>query len=193
MTLSALGIFSAAGAGGGVSLSDYELISSTILGSSTSSVSFSSLGTYSSTYKHLQIRWTARSDRSGQDNDVLGITFNGDSGSNYAFHRLGGDGSSVFSEAGTSQTLPVFGYTVAAGTTTSNSFGAGVIDILDPYSTTKNKTVRVLSGLVGGRSWVFLASGLWMNTASATSITLDQLYGPNFIAGSRFSLYGIKG
>jgi hypothetical protein len=181
-----------AGSGGGVA-SDYELIESVILGSSQSSVTFSSLDTYSSTYKHLQIRWTARSDRSGQDNDVLGIRFNGDSGSNYAFHRLGGDGSSVFSESGTSQTLPAFGYTVAAGTTTSNSFGAGVIDILDPYSTTKNKTVRVLSGLTGGRSWVFLASGLWMNTASATSITVDQLYGPNFIAGSRFSLYGIKG
>jgi hypothetical protein len=50
-----LGILSAAGAGGGVA-GDYELISSEILGTTAASVTFSSLGDYSSTYKHLQIR-----------------------------------------------------------------------------------------------------------------------------------------
>jgi hypothetical protein len=67
-----LGILSAAGAGGGGPLaSDYELISTQILTSPQSSITFSSLGTYSSTYKHLQVRAVARSTRCYYKHGVL--------------------------------------------------------------------------------------------------------------------------
>jgi hypothetical protein len=185
MALFPLGILSAAGAGGVAG--SYELIESTILGSATSSVTFSSLGDYSSTYKHLQIRVAARDTRSGSVGGAL-IRFNSDTGSNYATHNLYGNGSSVVSDASTSQSY-IVGLLFPSGNIAANIFGGGAMDILDAYSTTKNKTTRALSGFA--TNTINLTSGLWMSTASITSITILPS-GGNLLAGSRFSLYGIR-
>lgn len=178
------GVLSAAGAGGVAGT--YELIETQILGSSQSSITFSNLGTYSSTYRHLQIRYTARNSST---NNQTFIRFNADTGSNYARHILYGDGNSVRSEATTSQTSGYVGQ-VFPSTGTANGFAAAVIDILDVYGN-KNKTVRSLSGEVGSPAYVTLHSSLWMSTASVTSITL-LTSGNNYVANSRFSLYGIR-
>jgi hypothetical protein len=188
MTLSALGIFSAAGAGGVVSLSDYELIETQILGSNTSTVTFSSLGTYSSTYKHLQVRLVARGARSASD-DGVSMRLNADTGANYSMHFLFGNGSSVQSFAQTSQTGIYIG-NIMAGSSTANRFTPKVIDILDAYSASKNKTTRTLGE--GENNIIALSSGAWYNTASVTSISVIDTNG-DFVSGSRFSLYGIKG
>jgi hypothetical protein len=182
------GVLSAAGVSGFDS--DYELIASEILGSSQTSVTFSSLGTYSSTYKHLQIRYTGRSDGPNAD-DTLRVRFNSDTGSNYVFHQLGGSSTTVFSSALTSQT-GTYPAQFAGSAAAANIFGSGVIDILDPYSASKNTTVRGLAGITGGVNLVLLRSGLWVNTASITTITIDADTGTNLVAGSRFSLYGIR-
>jgi hypothetical protein len=190
MTLSALGIFSAAGAGGVVAEPAYELITTQILGSASPTITFSSLGTYSSTYKHLQLRIASRSGRSAE-NDPIFLRFNSDSGSNYAYHEMGPSGGGVYSAAGTSQTSVARAGSSAGSTAAANAFGASVIDILDAYSTTKNKTTRTLMG-VGGNT-ILLTSGAWFNTASITTITLTTFSATDFVTGSRFSLYGIKG
>jgi hypothetical protein len=189
MTLSALGIFSAAGAGGAAFSSDYELIETQILGSSQASITFSSLSTYSSTYKHLQVRMALRDTRAVTVQNAF-IRFNADSGNNYAYHLLQGDGSSVSSTSGTSQDAAVAS-TYAGASAASNVYGGGVLDILDPYSTTKNTTTRSLSGF--GSSTIRLWSGVWLNTAALTSMQIIAGAGANFVSGSRFSLYGIKG
>jgi hypothetical protein len=189
MTLSALGIFSAAGAGGAVAAGAYELISTTILGTNTASVTFSSLGTYSSTYKHLQIRAVTRTTRTDASQVISYLRFNGDTASNYSGHQLFGNGSGVGSAGEANITYAYAGIDSTNQNTTGN-FAAYVIDILDPYSTTKNKTTRSLSGLQ--QNAIRLMSGNWRNTASVTSIQLvADSY--NYVAGSRFSLYGIKG
>jgi len=189
MTLSALGIFSAAGAGGGVALSDYELISTTVLAGTAASVTFSNLGDYSSTYRHLQVRTLARV--SGATTETLLIRLNGDTGSNYSWHGLSGNGSAVSSFALTSNSY--MGIGIHPGTNSSaNIFGPTVIDFLDTYSTTKNKTARSLGGMNGAATTVRLHSGLWQSTSSLTSIQVFSEV-TNFVAGSRFSLYGIKG
>jgi hypothetical protein len=186
MTLSALGIFSAAGAGG--VQGDYELIETQILGSAQASVVFSSLGTYSSTYKHLQIRYVTRATVNA-DRDPIVMRFNADTGSNYAHHQLFTNGSGPFSEAFTSQTRMRVGEVTGANPS-GTIFGASVVDILDPYSTTKNKTVRAFTGT---QSFTALFSGVYLSTSSTTSLTLLPSSASNFVAGSRFSLYGIKG
>jgi len=201
MTLSALGIFSAAGAGGGVSLSDYELIATTILGSSQSLVTLSNLGDYSSTYKHLQIRYSARSDRATFSQDAMRIRINGNTtNTNYAAHYLQGGDGFVASTSGTgvNSTSTLVGRLTCSGSETG-SFNAGVIDLLDAYSTTKNKVVRYLSGQqsqnAGGFSgtYVNMGSTLFALTDSITSIGFLSNEGTNLIAGCRFSIYGIKG
>jgi hypothetical protein len=200
MTLSALGIFSAAGAGGGVALSDYELIETQILGSSQASITFSSLGTYSSTYKHLQIRAVVRGDRGTFSQDQVQLFLNGDETvTNYSSHKLEGQGVNVQSSAGISSAVGTYiGRTTATGSQTG-AFSAHIVDVLDAYSTTKNKTIRTLfgqesqdSGGFPGR-FVGLNSNLFISTASVTSLKVQIGIGTNFIAGSRFSLYGIKG
>jgi hypothetical protein len=194
MALFPLGILSAAGAGGGVPLSDYELISSTILGSSTPSITFSSLGTYSSTYKHLQIRAITRSDRSDVD-ESLQLRFNSVTGSgNYRAHELIGNGSTVSSSPFGETDRILTGFATVGATATANAFGGIVIDILDPYSTSKNTTIKALSGAtVSTRTRVILSSGVWLNTNAVSSIDLAPFFGSNFVAGSRFSIYGIRG
>jgi hypothetical protein len=188
MALFPLGILSAAGAGG-ADLGSFDLLESQILGSAQSSVTFSSLGTYSSTYKHLQIRFTARSTRASTL-DLVNFRFNGDTGSNYSLHRLTGNGSSVSSAGASVQPNFYIGF-ISGGDAGGSQFGAGVADLLDPFSTTKNKTVKSLTGSTSAPE-LDLYSGAWYNTASVTSFDLFPLAG-NFVTGSRFSLYGIKG
>jgi hypothetical protein len=184
MALFPLGILSAAGAGG-ADLGSYDLLETQILGSAQASVTFSSLGTYSSTYKHLQIRAVAKTTN-GFANERLSVRLNGITAASYADHELFGNGSSLTSSANTNATV-MQGQYVGGGSTASTIFGAAVIDILDAYSTTKNTTIRTLwgtSALVG------LGSGFLNNTDAVSSIALSV---GTFVAGSRFSLYGIKG
>jgi hypothetical protein len=190
MALFPLGILSAAGAGG-VDLSSYELISTTILGSAQSSVVFD-VSALASTYKHLQIRYVMRSDRAGVPYSNGALRMNADTGSNYNAHYLVGNGSTVSSGFVSSATSMLIG-NQPGGTFTANAFSAGVMDILDAFSTTKFKTVRSLSGQVGNDNALSLQSGLYRSTNAATSVTVLNWDGANLAANSRFSIYGLKG
>jgi hypothetical protein len=183
-------------ASGGV-VGDYELIESAILTDSQESVTFSNLGTYSSTYKHLQIRAVVKSAFTTQNLVNTALRINGDFGaSDYSYHRLSGNGSTVSSQANyNNQERIIVGSIVASGSgTTSNQFGATVIDILDAYSTTKNTTIRSFSGATTASSRVDLNSGVRLSTAAVSSLTMFSINVANELAtGSRFSLYGIRG
>jgi hypothetical protein len=184
--------FNSFSAGGGAA-ADYELISTTVLSSSAASVTFSGLGTSAAAYKHLQIRVTARSTNGGAGNDGLWLQFNGDTGSNYAWHRLEGNGSSVSSGAGSSTTWMLQGL-AARASQASGVFSAALIDILDFANTSKNTTSRSLNGsMTSTNPSVALGSGVWLNTAAVTSATLKPDAGYDFLTGSRFSLYGLRG
>jgi hypothetical protein len=195
MTLSALGIFSAAGAGGVAFSSDYELIETQILGSTQAAITFSSLGTYSSTYKHLQVRAVLRSTRANTG-DIGAIRINGDTtASNYAYHLLAGRGGfgGATNVVSASETTNFYGLSyINAGSEPANAFSGAITDILDAYSTTKNKTIRSFHS--GAYDWQpVLQSQLWKSTSSITSITYAPVIGSTFAAGTRISLYGIKG
>ena len=186
-----LGIFAVAGAGGGAAGATYEQIATNILASATSSVTFSSIP---STYKHLQIRMTIRGTTAF--NGGMGITINGDTGTNYSRHNLFGDGGSVYSQNATSQSrinTDTNNAFFPGGSAGASQFGASIVDILD-YLTSKNKTVRQLAGAYASNGYqVGLISGAYYSTSAVSSVTLTQLAMTNFAIGSRFSLYGIKG
>lgn len=182
-----LGILASSGGGAGGS---FELISSTILGSTAASVTFD-VSTYASTYKHLQLRYTARSNRSNAYSGSS-VRFNSDTGTNYRSHQLQtypGYFNSNFNNNSTSiYTSPEVG-----GTNVANNFAATVVDILDAFSSTKNKVTRQIGGHAGSDYEFVFGSGLWLNTAAITSVTVLNWDGSSHVAGSRFSLYGIKG
>jgi len=168
---------------------DYELISTTVLGSSAAAITFSSLDTLASAYKHLQIRAASRSDVASAYVDTR-VKINGDTTSaNYSTHELYGTGSTVASGGAGSYYPPGIAYS-AGSSAGSNIFSGFVIDILDFSNTSKRKTLRSLSGIVASSSLIDLRSVGWFSTAAITSIELNTT--SNFITGSRFSLYGLK-
>jgi hypothetical protein len=189
MALFPLGILSAAAGGG--ALSDYELISTNILGSTTADVTFD-VSSFASTYKHLQIRMVARGSGAITGAYDLLIRFNGNTGSNYSGHNLRGTGSAVQSNAITSATSILNESTFVGNNEAANIFGSAVIDILDPFSTTKNTTTRSLGGFTGSSSRLYLGSGAFYSTDAITSVNIRP-GGGSILAGSRFSIYGIKG
>jgi hypothetical protein len=178
-----LGFFATAGAGGAAG--SFDLLESQVLGSTAASVTFSSLSTYASTYQHLQIRMVARASRSGATTDPLIVKLN--STTQTYGHHLFGNGSSVGSgNIATSYSLLD---AITGATAATNAFGACVIDILDPFETTKNKTIRALTG---ANTVVSLSSTFWNFTTAVSSIELSAFSATNFLVGSRFSLYGWK-
>jgi len=178
-------------------LGDYESnyfhhLETVRLGGSAASVTFSNLDQYSD-YQHLQIRATGRVSASITFTSAF-IRLNGDAASNYSNHALLGTNSSVSSEGAANSSEPYI-WRIAGNSTTSGIFSPLVLDILDPFETTKNKTVRSLSGAdfpgSNPSAIVQVSSANGRSTNSITSILLQSATG-NFLAGSRFSLYGIK-
>ena len=191
MTLSALGIFSAAGAGGVGADTSFDLLETQILGSSQATITFSSLGTYSSTYKHLQLRISSQLYVGGSGALTLALRFNSDTGNNYSRHFLSGNGSTVSSGASTSASFASAGLAFNEGEV---GYAGSIVEILDPFSTSKNTTVRTLNGLPGATNkFVQIQSSAYLNTSSITSISLFDNGASSFSPASRFSLYGIKG
>jgi hypothetical protein len=149
------------------------------------------------TYKHLQIRGIAQSNRATYP-DSLQMRLNGDTGTNYSNHYLFGDGSTTTAVGYASQNQINTSSTVPSSSYTTSMFGASVIDILDYGNTSKYKTARLLigadtNGTAGGGYYttIGLYSGAWLNTNAITSITL-LMGSSSFTQYSQFSLYGIR-
>ena len=168
----------------------YESIATVTVGSGGSStVTFSSIP---STYKSLQIRYLARSGRSRVANSGMVMRLNGSYGT-YS-HSITGDGASASAGAGAPSINGIF--LEASGTSaTSGIFGAGVIEIIDYASGTKNPTVRALTGDdCNGSGRLTLGSQFVNSTTAISSITFETVDGTtNIQEFSKFALYGIKG
>lgn len=179
-----------ASSGGAAAGGDYESISTVTVGAGgASSVTFSSIP---STYQHLQVRFIARISTSDTAENTW-LRFNGDTGSNYSYHFLDGNGSSASAGGAASQTRILAGRAGAASSG-SNIFGVNVLDVLDYASTNKNTTARILGGIDrNGDGNIRLDSGAWFNTAAVTSLTITPTTSNNFVQYSHFALYGIKG
>lgn len=177
------------GAAGGAAGS-FELISTTVLSTATATINLTSIP---SSYKHLELRYVARSSNSGGTTRLVALQFNTDTGSsNYSFHNLGGNGSTVSSGSASDQAYIPGGYYVGS-TGTASAFGAGIVSILDYASTSKFKTVRSLNGIAQAGTFVYMHSGNWRSTEAISTIVIKDMAGFTFDAGSRFSIYGIKG
>lgn len=165
-----------------------SIATSTIGSGGATSVTFSSIP---STYKHLQIRWTAATN-DGNYNALI-IRHNSDTGGNYAWHVFSGNSSAATRESAASDTnIRLVG---TAGSAQSNIFNGAVMEIADYANTSKYKTSRILSGTdANGSGYAILSSGLWMSTSAITSVTIAPITGGGLlIQNSKFALYGIKG
>lgn len=171
----------------GAAIPAYELISTVDVTTAPTSIVFSSIP---QTYKHLQIRWVAKSSGSTGASSNMNITINGAT-SGYSEHEMVGNGTAVSSTNNFNQSDITLSRSIAQATTTG-AVSAGILDILDYSSTTKNKTIKAFYGLTNVETLVRLVSGLFGNTAAITNLTFTTGSG-NFTNVTRFSLYGIKG
>ena len=155
----------------------YEPIATTTLGSNASDITFS---TIPSTYTDLVL--VVNGYLTVDDNVFL--QFNGDTGSNYSFTILRGDGSSATSTRDSNKTLLFLGgiLTTATGNTISSiqNYSNNTT-----YKTVLTRTNGVTSGATQARV------GLWRDTSIITSVKVGVASG-NFVAGATFTLYGIK-
>ena len=166
---------------------DYESISSVTVGSGgASNVEFASIA---GTYQHLQIRGLVRNTGSSQRS--VSIRFNNDTGNNYAYHLLYGNGSAAGAE-GVASTSGMQAISQVYSTASASIFSAFVIDILDYASTSKATTIRSLGSRdENGAGLASIYSGLWTSTSAVTEIDLYPLAN-NFAQHSTFALYGVK-
>jgi hypothetical protein len=156
------------------------------------SVTFSSIP---AGYASLQIRGVYKdtSTSSGQEAPLY-VQFNADGGNNYTQHYLRGNGTAASSVGNASQSwIRIDGAGVVS---TTGAYGASIINISDYRLTSKNKTLRAFAGgngnTTGTNYMVSASSGVWLNTAAITSVTLFAGNG-GFASGSTFALYGIRG
>jgi len=158
-----------------------DFLEEVILTSDASSVSFTSLNsTYGSDYKHLQVRIVNRSGRS-DTNDGVRVRMNTNDAA-YE-HQLEGYGT-IISKSRSGSFDPI----VAANNSPTGEFSATILDILDAFDTSKNTTMRALSGY---SNHIQLTSGLYTSTSAVDELLFSN-FGGNILTGSRFSLYGAK-
>ena len=165
-----------------------SIATSSVGSGGASSISFTPIP---STYKHLQVRGIMRDTRATNPDSLL-LTFNSDSGTNYSYHYLNGDGS-ITDSVGAASANYIFLSRFAGANQTANAFGGIVIDILEYANANNYKTTRSIGGYdANGVGAVKLDSGNWRNTAAITSLTLTPA-NTSFVQYSSFALYGIKG
>ena len=173
----------------GVEPSNEYLIQTTVVGATpASNIEFTNLDDYHEVYRHLKVVAAVRVNESTASRG-LQVRFNGDTNANYSNHGLYGTGSTPLSYSN-SNANEIFFNRATGASATSGAFGVFVMDILDPFETTKYTTARLLGGIGGVR--IDFDSGFWRNTAAITSME----FGPEGLATtfaqySRFSLYGV--
>ncbi len=169
--------------------SSFESIASATGTGSSGTITFSSIP---ATYKHLQIRYNARSSFAFVD-DFVQFQFNNDTGNYYAWHIIDGDGSSATAAGAANNNYAYSGQTTASSAS-ANMMGAGIFDIIDYASTTKTKTVRSFGGNDrNGAGSIRLTSDLWTSTSAINRIDITSFRGGNWTSDTTFALYGIKG
>jgi len=170
--------------------STYTLISSQVLASSASSVTFSSIP---ATYTDLVVKISASGTRTDQAYDSITFTFNGDSSTVYSYRNLYGLSGSVGSlngSAGGAVQAAVYDDTALA---TANTFGNAEIYIPN-YTSANYKSISadsVSETNAANGAITALGAALFSKTTAISSITFAQALN-NIAQYSSFYLYGIS-
>ena len=156
----------------------YEAIATTTLGSAASNITFSSI---TGSYTDLVLVFNGGTDRGVVDSFQFQV--NGDTGSNYSYTRIYGDGSAAYSDRNSNASFGQIGNLSTSVTTSA------IVQFMNYSNSTTYKTVLTRNGLPA--NYVFSEVNLWRSTAAITSIKIYSGAG-NILSGSTASLYGIK-
>ena len=151
------------------------LATTTVSGTSTTSITFNSFSGYTDLVIISQFKSTTSS---------IQMQFNGDTGANYSSTRIYGYGTGYASDRLTNVNQIDFSI---GGT---SEWGMTIANIQNYSNSTTYKTciMRLSNPADTGAE---AQSSLWRNTNAITSITVKQSGAGYFNAGSTFTLYGI--
>lgn len=165
----------------------YVPIASNTLTTSAASVTFSSIP---ATYTDLVLKWSARSNDSG-NSELLLVSLDGTtSGTSQSNIELQGTGSSAvsFSNPNRANMLAA----VTGNNATANTFSSGELYIPN-YAGSTNKPASIFSANENNttNAVIQVLAGLLRSTSVISSIRLAPS-STTFLTGSSFFLYGIK-
>ena len=152
----------------------FTALANITLTSTASSVTF---GSIPSGYRDLRL--VANCKTAADVN--IGVQVNGDTGSNYSYVSMYGDGSTTTSASGT----PNYARPEISNPTFDGNF---IMQLMDYSATDKHKTMLSRGNKAG--NIVSAIASRWANTAAITSIAINAP-GSSFNAGSTFELYGV--
>ena len=159
----------------------YTPIARQVLSSTAASVTFSSIP---STYTDLVLVCNLGSTTALQ---AIIMRANGDTGSNYSYRMMRGNGSAASAEQQATQTQVRIAVAVD---TSSNPADENIITNIMNYSnTTTFKTFLGRASQAGTATETSVS--MWRSTAAINQLDIG-LTGSTFVAGSTFTLYGIK-
>jgi hypothetical protein len=150
----------------------YEAIATQTLGSAAATVTFSSIP---QTYTDLVLVINGKTSIAGGTT----LELNGDTGSNYSFTTLLGDGSAASSARGTA---PFMFYL-------DTDPSLSVLQFMNYSNTTTYKTALLRNN---NSLYVFTRSILWRSTSAISSMLISSTNSNTYLTGTTFSLYGIK-
>lgn len=153
----------------------YEKIATTTLGSAASSVTFSSIsGAYTDLILIVNYEISV-------GNQFLTVQFNSDTGSNYSYTNIYGEGTAPASDRTSNASA---GRLAFYGSAQSNV----IANFMNYSNSTTNKTFVSRDNT---NTYVVARVNLWRSTSAITSMVIGTTSG-NITSGSTFTIYGIK-
>ena len=163
--------------------STYEPIATTTLGSAASSITFSSIAASWTDLRLVFIAPTVSASGAAR------IRFNSDTGTNYSYTVLGGDGATATSTRATSDTQYKLGNLINTSTTVPQFYQ---VDIFSYAGSTNKTALTTFSNDQNGAGSTEQSVGLWRNTSAITSVFIWTGGTATFGIGTTATLYGIK-
>ena len=163
-------------------------IADTLLAATATSFDFQSIP---QNYLHLKMIGYLRTDKAASVFDTVRLRFNNDSSGVYYNERQIAATTSNIADFETGETGGLLQATGAAAP--ANSFMSITVDIPNYAGTVGNTNYMAVYFNYKDTNAPELidAGGTWLNTAAVNRITLIPAVGPNFIIGSRVTLYGL--
>ena len=157
----------------------YDSIATTTLGSAQSEVNFTSI---SGSYTDLILVFNGGENGTNKDFQLRVGNSSIDTGSNYSYTRLVGDGTTASSARASNTTY--------IENVIGNESCTAIYHFMNYSNTTTNKTILSRTAFASSRTSAYV--GLWRSTSAITHIRFTAETGSTINSGSTFTLFGIK-